>query len=456
MRPPRETLTSSREVTIAPRTSETPPVQELTKRDQPEPKGEAPPPKSNPEPSVREPPRVPAALHLQPVAPVRLHVGQSITVMVHFRRDNCPEPVELRVEGLPPGVQTRPTAVLGEADAGAVPLTATVSAADADGPVRLVAVVGDVRAESTFQLKVVRRRPDTAPEIVNSLGMPLVRIPAGQFRMGSPNDAGHKEDERPQHPVEITQPFYLGKHEVTRGQFRQFVDANRYTTVAQRDGHGVVSFDARGKSARNRVGELDWLNCGFDQTDEHPVVTVSWIDAQAFCQWLSRKEGQTYRLPTEAEWEYACRAGTTTRFSSGDAESSLRGVANIADQSLKRKWDYSNLNKVAKSLVAEWFKRVSWDDGYPFTAPVGNFAANAFGLCDMHGNVWEWCQDCYDKDYYKNSPSRDPQGPATTGFRVVRGGSFYNVPQQCRAASRDYHQMGYCANFVGFRVVREP
>ena len=149
---------------------------------------------------------------------------------------------------------------------------------------------------------------------------------------------------------------------------------------------------------------------------------VSWNDAQAFAAWLGRKEGNPYRLPTEAEWEYACRAGTTSLWSIGDDEEDLAAVGNISDGTAKEK--YSD----RPGLVAR--------DGYIFTAPVGRFRQNAFGLFDMHGNVWEWCSDGYDADYYKWSPMHDPPGPVGTTFRISRGGSWADASRFCRSADR--------------------
>jgi len=151
----------------------------------------------------------------------------------------------------------------------------------------------------------------------------------------------------------------------------------------------------------------------------------------AFCEWLSKKEDKKYRLLTEAEWEYACRAQTTTRFYCSDDEDSLKEIANIADASFERMYPSAN-----------WAK--DWDNGYPFTAPVGKFQPNAFGLYDMHGNVWEWSADWYDEDYYSNSTEEDPQGPGASDAatsrpnrsRVIRGGSFYYLPRVCRSAYR--------------------
>src|SRR5262249_10568751 len=161
-----------------------------------------------------------------------------------------------------------------------------------------------------------------------SLGMNLLLIPRGKFLMGSPKGEEDRLDEELQHEVEITQPFYLGKHEVTVGQFKAFVKDTNYVTEAEKDGKGGRAFD--GKEFVQKP-EFTWKNLPFAQSDDHPVVVVSWNAAVAFCAWLSKKDGKTYRLPTEAEWEYACRGGMKTRFSTGDQEDDLKAVANIAD-----------------------------------------------------------------------------------------------------------------------------
>src|SRR5262249_15422458 len=156
--------------------------------------------------------------------------------------------------------------------------------------------------------------------------------------------------------------------------------------------------------------EYNWRNPGFEQTDDHPVVEVSWNDAAQFCDWARKKTGKAIRLPTEAEWEYACRAGGRTRYFFGDNEEELAQYANVADASFRQ------------LTGKNWGIRA--DDGYAFTAPVGTFKPNGFGLYDMHGNVLQWCQDWYDKDYYTKSPKKDPQGPSSGENRVGRGGAW--------------------------------
>ena len=153
------------------------------------------------------------------------------------------------------------------------------------------------------------------------------------------------------------------------------------------------------------------------------MVNVSWNDAVAFCKWLSKKEGKTYRLPTEAEWEYACRAGTTTRYYSGDDPETLAKVGNVADAA-------------AKAKFPDWRWTIKANDGYVFTAPVGKFKPNAFGLYDMHGNAWQWCADWYGEEYYAKSPVDDPTGPDTGDFRVLRGGFWGGWPNYTRSATR--------------------
>jgi formylglycine-generating enzyme required for sulfatase activity/serine/threonine protein kinase len=252
--------------------------------------------------------------------------------------------------------------------------------------------------------------------IVNLIGMKLVLIPAGEFLMGSTDDDGQAEaDEKPRHRVRITRPFYLGVTEVTHGQFRQFVDEEGHRTEAEKDGRGGWGWNERKKTSEQNP-RYTWRNPGFKQTDEHPVVNVSWNDAQAFITWLSRKEGENYRLPTEAEWEYACRAGTTTRFGFGDDAEGLAAVGNTADGT-------------ARENHSDWTRAIAGRDGYVYTAPVGRFQPNAFGLYDMHGNVWEWCSDWFGDNYYKQSPADDPRGPERATFRVLRGGCWLYDPQ---------------------------
>jgi formylglycine-generating enzyme len=222
--------------------------------------------------------------------------------------------------------------------------------------------------------------------ITNSIGMKLKSIPAGEFLMGSPADeAGHLDNEGPQHQVRITKPLLIGVYEVTRGQFRSFAMDQNYTTEAERGNGGFGWNEATGEF-EGPSERYNWRNVGFAQTDEHPVVNVSWNDALSFCNWLSRKDNRKYRLPKEAEWEYACRAGSTHAYQDGVDEAGLSRIANLSDATAKEtfvkypNFDYSNSR-----------------DGFAFTSPIGALKPNAFGLYDMYGNVTEWCQDVYDE-----------------------------------------------------------
>jgi formylglycine-generating enzyme required for sulfatase activity len=235
---------------------------------------------------------------------------------------------------------------------------------------------------------------ESARSISNSIGMKLVLIPAGKFLMGSPQTDRSRSDDEHQHEVEITEAFYLGQYPVTKGQFAAFVKAT---------GHP---------------------NPGAGETDQHPVVEVDWKDAVAFCDWLSEKERKEYRLPTEAEWEYSCRAGTTTAYSFGDHPKKLKAYA----------WYNKNAGGAAHK--------------------VGAKKPNPWGLYDMQGNVCEWCEDWYDEDYYQKSPGQNPQGPSAGTSRVVRGGSFFYFEWDCRAAARTDIAPSCRARVFGFRVVR--
>lgn len=280
--------------------------------------------------------------------------------------------------------------------------------------------------------------------VQNSLGMRFVRIPAGSFAMGSPDKEQGRDPQReaPQHEVRVSHDILMGIHEVTLAQFRQFVEATGYKTTAETNGSGGSHIFELAKGFESRP-ELTWRSPGFPQDDNHPVVQISWDDANAFCRWLTTKEKVSYRLPTEAEWEYACRAGTKGEYFYNDGAYFLSSVANFADQAILRAFrEYS--------LAAS-----NQDDRFAYTAPVGSYAANAFGLYDTHGNVWEWCHDWFDAHYYAASPEQDPQGPATGKNRVVRGGSFQNGYWQCRSGCRDFELPNAPQSSTGFRVVRE-
>ncbi|MDR2450345.1 MAG: formylglycine-generating enzyme family protein [Candidatus Accumulibacter sp.] len=228
----------------------------------------------------------------------------------------------------------------------------------------------------------------------NSIHMEFVLIPAGSFLMGADkNFEETSDDETPQHQVTISKPFYLGKYEVTQAQWVAVMRIN------------PSKFSG-------------WSN---------PVEYISWNNAQIFIERLNLKERtDKYRLPTEAEWEYAARAGTTTRYSFGD--------------------DADNLGRHA------------WYDGNSGmkTHPVGQKEANPWGFYDMHGNVWEWVQDWYDEDYYAKSPVRDPSGPSEGSFRVLRGGSWYFDAAGLRSANRFYLSPDYRVELNGFRLAFSP
>jgi len=304
--------------------------------------------------------------------------------------------------------------------------------------------------------------------ITNPIGMKLVLIPAGEFLMGtreSPSDLGKTfpqygkdrygedrlelADERPEHKVRISKSFYMGQHEVTVGQFRRFVESG-YMPESIADGTGGYGYDPerevlpdRGEAFAGRDPRYSWLNPGWKQGEDHPVVNVTWNDATALCKWLSEKEGKKYRLPTEAEWEYCCRAGSTTYFTNGNDVEALVKIANLFDADSAKNWP-------------QWPEyALKSADGFAFTSPIGSFAPNAFGLHDMHGNVWEWTADYYDADYYKNSPASDPQGPAEGKVRVRRGGSWHTWPLYVRSAYRNINSASTRYVLQGMRLVRE-
>jgi formylglycine-generating enzyme required for sulfatase activity len=245
--------------------------------------------------------------------------------------------------------------------------------------------------------------PPTAPAIdstTNTIGMELKLIPAGTFMMGSPEGETERNDDETQHKVTITKPFYMQTTEVTQGQWTAVMGTEPW----------------KGKSL-------------VKEGADYAVTYVSWGGAIAYCKKLGEKEGTTYRLPTEAEWEYACRAGTKTTWSFGNDEKVLGDYA----------WDREN----------------AWDIDEKYAHQVELKKPNAFGLYDMHGNVWEWCRDYFGEGYYNQSPEKDPTGPASGSICVLRGGSWVNLSRVTRSARRLGSDAGRRGNLVGFRLVRE-
>ncbi len=303
----------------------------------------------------------------------------------------------------------------------------------------------------------------TTVETTNSVGMRMTLIPPGEFLMGStpeqvawcrksgeddkmqPNDPYFVRitDETPQHKVTISQPFLMGSTEVTVAQFSKFVQASKYETEAEKYGFGNSGDKTIEKAAEVNKG-INWKNPGYAITDDTAVTQITWNDACACCTWLSEQEQRRpwyrpdgkggwliaahadgYRLPTEAEWEYACRAGTTTQYSFGDDKAQL-------DQ-------YGWFNKNAGGKVQ----------------PVALKRPSPFGLFDIHGNVQEWCQNWYDGKWHDTTSPSDPTGPSSGSVRVIRGGGWRDSPSLCRSASRHFGGTPSSRNLNnGFRCVR--
>ena len=262
----------------------------------------------------------------------------------------------------------------------------------------------------------------------------MVFIPGGCFEMGDIFGDG-VDVEMPVHEV-CVKDFYMRRYEVTVGEFRRFVDKTKYKTEVEKEGYGLI-LTSKGDSLEVSAG-ADWRNPGFPQNDSQPVVLISWNDAKAYIEWLSSREGKEYRLPTEAEWEYAARSGGKKYKYSWRNESP---EGNIAGEEVKVKFP-----------ERPWPVWESYEDEYVFTAPVGNSKSNELGLYDMTGNVWEWCSDWYDSDYYKSSSKGNPEGPSSGDYKVLRGGSWLNTPRAIRVSYRIKNKRAYTRDDVGFRL----
>lgn len=263
----------------------------------------------------------------------------------------------------------------------------------------------------------------------------MVVVPAGHFQMGS--DEGEEgRPEGPIHEVAIDYRFAVGKFEVTYGQFRDFVLESGHTPAE----HCIVWTDKW-----EALEDTSWRNPGHGRAplDNEPVSCVSWYDAKAYVSWLSGKTGKPYRLLSEAEWEYVARAGTTTRYYWGDSADEICRHVNLFDRS----------GRQASDLV---YVSADCDDGYPFVAPVGSFAANPFGLHDITGNVWEWTEDCYAVPYPPGlTDGRSHQVEGDCERRSIRGGSWITSPARQRPAFRGRDPAGLVFSPFGFRVARD-
>ena len=271
----------------------------------------------------------------------------------------------------------------------------------------------------------------------NRTSLTFVLLKPGKFTMGSPDDERDREKNEQEHQVELTKAFYMSTHEMTVAQFAAFAAANRFRTMAEK-GDGADVYVKRGDNLElAREKGTSWRNCGFEQNPDHPVVCVSRLDVNRVCAWLSGKARMTVRLPTETEWEYACRAGKKTAFSFGNEERQINRYGNIADR---------------KSLVLLRVGHI--EDRHAFTAPVGTYQPNAWGLYDMHGNVAEWCLDG-GVLYTAKGVAKDPRGRVGGPTCAVRGGGWDTRPSLSRSAARHYSDTRYRSSGIGFRLVAE-
>ena len=276
-------------------------------------------------------------------------------------------------------------------------------------------------------------------------GMEFTWVPAGCYLMGQTGtekqylikEVGEEkykkwyERELPRHEV-CVDGFWMAETEVTRGQFRQFINQTGYKTDADKQGKAYI-FNKETDWKWKEMPGYNWEKTGYSQTDTHPAVCVSWNDANAFVKWLSKRAGRDFALPTEAQWEYAARGGTDFMRFWGTTDSVACKYANVADKD-------------------NWNPSFPCSDGYKFTSPVGKYDPNPFGLYDMLGNVWEWCEDVYDKNAYSKHNRNNPVVTTGGSSRVYRGGSWRNDARSVRAGNRCRDSAGNRGSYVGFRL----
>ena len=364
---------------------------------------------------LRSPPNQPTS----PVTPVETPSVETPPVVKAPMAERSPEVKAPIAETPPPVVKTPPVI---EAPAGQAPPVAETPMVEAP-PVPVTPVVVEAPP-------VVVARPALEPE--------MVRIPGGCFQMGSPaSEQGRNKDER-RHSV-CVEAFEIGKHEVTVREFRQFTSATGYQTGAERNvgEKGCYAWSATGGRWGQREG-VNWRQPGYESNDTHPVVCVSWNDAVAYAAWLSQQTARSYRLPTEAEWEYAARAGTTSMRYWGDEPDQACQYANVAD-------------RTDGPGGHAWTVKHHCTDQYWYAAPVGSFQANAWQLSDLLGNVWEWTCSAYDSKY---GGAETRCAEHNTDSIAVRGGSWFYRPAWTRTAHRDRNSPSRRHLDGGFRLAR--
>jgi formylglycine-generating enzyme required for sulfatase activity len=300
------------------------------------------------------------------------------------------------------------------------------------------------RVRGTIPVIQTDKAPASVGQIfINSIGMHLAYIPSGRYpqtpatRRSTTRSTAQNRSRKPAGPLVEIRPCFLGECEVTVGQFSQFVKASGYVTQAEKSG-GMPILDPAVGDAHDEP-KANWRNPGVPQSEVHPVVGVSWIDANEFCKWLSRREHRTYRLPRDVEWEYACRADVFMKYWWGMAANGIQAsYANGVDLSYKEKFPVK--------------ARCTWRDGFTFTAPVGSFMPNRWGLYDMSGNVDEWCAD--DPDF--TAPTANASVPkAANEVRALRGGGWASVEGRFYVKNRRRLPVDYRNNSIGFRVLLE-
>jgi len=307
---------------------------------------------------------------------------------------------------------------------------------------------------ATLMFALLGCSPDLPNEIIGEDGVPMILISAGKFQMGTDTseiprlvqwsnqwqlgaEAALFEVETPRHTVHLD-AFYIGKYEVTNAQYRRFVKVTGHREPEGSGGDRVSRIIDGISGWQWQTGFKPWLDKNFSG-DNQPVVCVSWEDAKAYCEWAGK------RLPTEAEWEKAARGNLTEkRFIWGDTWPPPKGTGNFPDEVFARERIFSDHPFIE-----------TYDDSYAYTAPVGSFAPNGYGVYDMAGNVWEWCADWRDEDYYAKSPRQNPIGPETGKTRVVRGGSWLDHPSFLRVALRGSGWQTRTSFSHGFRCAKD-